>query len=448
MEEEVCGLCLSELRELRQLREENGNSMVTASISRDLIEDLFEVPKVRSKYLDAPLLEERTLYMSHLLSQGVSTNKVKLIARVLLDTVELLNLREARQIHPREMAEAALKWVANHEVRKGKEFSNKTCKHLAGAGKKWLAFTGLLSKFEAESLPFDFLVKPYLDELELNDLAKSTIYQRRYHLSKFQEWLSGRLENFAELSPSHIDEYVNSRRAKGWGQRTLQFSCYIIRLFLRHCESRDSCRGGISRSMLMPNRIKADRNPRGPAWKDVRRMFKAAGATPADLTANAIVGLCSIYALRRTEVMRLRLTDFDWYNEIMTVRRAKGGRLQRFPLQYQVGEAILSYLKSARPRSTCPNLFTSIQEPIRPMTPSRIHAAVNKRMKDLGIQSRNLGPHALRHACATRLLDIGFPLNEIADFLGHRSLRAVSTYAKYNPRLLRSVAAFSLTSIQ
>lgn len=40
------------------------------------------------------------------------------------------------------------------------------------------------------------------------------------------------------------------------------------------------------------------------------------------------------------------------------------------------------------------------------------------------------GPHALRHAFATRLLRAGQSAKAIADLLGHRSLDAVVIYAK------------------
>jgi integrase/recombinase XerD len=38
-------------------------------------------------------------------------------------------------------------------------------------------------------------------------------------------------------------------------------------------------------------------------------------------------------------------------------------------------------------------------------------------------------------------------LKEIADFLGHRTIKSVAIYAKYDRRSLRKVAAFSLAGI-
>lgn len=66
----------------------------------------------------------------------------------------------------------------------------------------------------------------------------------------------------------------------------------------------------------------------------------------------------------------------------------------------------------------------------------------------MDIESVNIGPHALRHSCATRLLSQGSSLQEIADFLGHRDLNSVSIYARYDNRLLRKVGAFSLAGVQ
>jgi integrase len=72
--------------------------------------------------------------------------------------------------------------------------------------------------------------------------------------------------------------------------------------------------------------------PQGPSWKEVCRLLRAAkGTTAAALRARAVLSLCSVYGLRSSEVARLRLSDFNWRDEIFTVQRAKRGRLQRYP---------------------------------------------------------------------------------------------------------------------
>ena len=69
-------------------------------------------------------------------------------------------------------------------------------------------------------------------------------------------------------------------------------------------------------------------------------------------------------------------------------------------------------------------------------------------MKRLKVDSEHFGAHSLRHACATQLLRQGSSLRDIADFLGHRGMQSVSIYAKYDVRLLREVATFSLAGVK
>jgi site-specific recombinase XerD len=66
---------------------------------------------------------------------------------------------------------------------------------------------------------------------------------------------------------------------------------------------------------------------------------------------------------------------------------------------------------------------------------------VRSALQRAGVSCSPRGPHALRHAFATRLLHDGQPLKVIADQLGHRSLAEVSTYAKVDHARLLEAAA-------
>jgi len=141
------------------------------------------------------------------------------------------------------------------------------------------------------------------------------------------------------------------------------------------------------------------------------------------------------------------LEDFDWRSETFTVRRAKGGGVQQYPIQYEVGEAILAYLRYGRPRCSCRQVFVTLHLPYRAIGSAGMWLVVAKRMEEMGLETKHRGPHALRHACATYLLKKGHSLQEIAEFLGHRNLQSVGIYAKHDQKALRAVAAFRLTGI-
>jgi len=84
-----------------------------------------------------------------------------------------------------------------------------------------------------------------------------------------------------------------------------------------------------------------------------------------------------------------------------------------------------------------------LRPPYRPLQSSSLWEVVSRRIKQLGIASRHKGPHALRHACATHLLNKGTSLKEIADFLGH-SDRGRWNLCEVRHASLRKVAAFRL----
>jgi len=69
---------------------------------------------------------------------------------------------------------------------------------------------------------------------------------------------------------------------------------------------------------------------------------------------------------------------------------------------------------------------------------------VAKRLRPLNVSLPHYGPHALRHACAARLLAQGLSPKEIGDHLGHTDHQATRIYAKVDLIGLRRVADLDL----
>jgi integrase/recombinase XerD len=79
-----------------------------------------------------------------------------------------------------------------------------------------------------------------------------------------------------------------------------------------------------------------------------------------------------------------------------------------------------------------------------PLSAGALCDLVRSLRERLEITGSKRGPHALRHACATYLLNQGFSLKNVGDHLGHRSLSATQIYAKVDLNGLRAVADFDL----
>jgi site-specific recombinase XerD len=416
-----------------------------------MIKTLFMLDHVRARHWNAPLLNEREQYLSHLLRQGTSVQYLRCIAADLLNVVCMLKLTSARSIELTEIHRAAERWQQDEQGhRRGGQASGKAAYRFAIAAQNWLRFHGWLVETPIPILPFDSFLAEFLDNLRFTrGLSKETIRNYSERAGNFLTWLGSRRSSFSEITLSDVDAFIAGKQAAGWQLRTIASQCQALRTFFKYAEAQGWCIRSFARGIRSPAIPKYDEAPKGPTWKNVRRLLQSAdGKEPAELRARAVLSLFCIYGLRSSEVAQLTLDDFDWRNEIITVRRAKRGRLQQYPIQYEVGEAILRYLLGSRPRCACRNLFVTRYPPHRPVHSTVLWPIVSLRIKRLGIQSQHMGPHSLRHACATQLLKRGTPLRDIADFLGHRDLKSVCIYAKYDTRTLRQVAAFSLAGIR
>lgn len=148
--------------------------------------------------------------------------------------------------------------------------------------------------------------------------------------------------------------------------------------------------------------------------------------------------------MRATEVATLRLDQVDWQRRVIRVFRLKRRQPQVYPLLPSVAEALARYIYIVRPPTSYPEVFIGLHSPQRPLTRVAIYKLVSRRFLALGIEVVHLGPHAFRHACATRLIAEGLTLKEIGDHLGHRSTAATRTYAKVDLAALREVGDFDL----
>lgn len=184
------------------------------------------------------------------------------------------------------------------------------------------------------------------------------------------------------------------------------------------------------------------------AWEDVRRLIaNASGGDEADLRDRAILLLLATYALRRGEVTALRLEHVDLIGGTLQVGRLKRSQPQVYPLVTPVADAIKAYL-DVRPRLPHPQIFLSLKAPRTPLTSCAIYDLVNRRIAPMKLELAHYGTHALRHACASKLLAEGMTLKEIGDHLGHRSATSTAVYTKVDLAALRIIGEFDLGDLQ
>lgn len=404
----------------------------------------------RSFYADrqeeAPLLKEREVFLKHLLQQGTSLAAVRGVSWQLLNVIRLLKLTRLRGVGIDEIRKSAQRWERQQRTN---PFAH-SHKHSAGffiyVAKKWLRFAGVLRKPATPRMRFADQIDDFVRwATEERGLSALTVRSHRHKVALFLKWFSERRRSLTALRLRDVDDFLISKGTTGWNRKSACGYANSLRSFFRYAEQRGWCKQGIAEGIISPRLYEHEGLPEGPHWKDVQRLLEGVeGDSAAALRARAVLLLLTVYGLRSGEISRLSLSDFDWQLETFTVNHSKCGGIQKYPLQREVGEAILEYIRKARPRTSCRNLFLTLNPPYRRVGNSSLWRITSLRIDAAGIRCRRRGPHCLRHACATHLLEQGASLKVIGDLLGHRDSNSTRIYAKVHLEQLRRVADFDL----
>jgi integrase/recombinase XerD len=143
----------------------------------------------------------------------------------------------------------------------------------------------------------------------------------------------------------------------------------------------------------------------------------------ADLRLWLMLQLAGVGGLRRAEISRVHTDHLS--GRLLTVK-GKGRKVRLVPLPPSLAVQIIS-----APRDW---LFPSSARPGRHLTPGHVGKLLS------GILPRPWTAHTLRHAAATAWAEAGLDLDEIAELLGHASIRTTQGYVRRRrPRLAAAV---------
>jgi site-specific recombinase XerD len=369
-------------------------------------------------------------------------------ASYLLHIVRLMKLDSLRPTSRSEIDDASRQWATSASPHRAARQQQGSPVFFRKIARQWFHFLGQLPTPPRPA--FDSLLDEFCSDMMKNrGLSPRTVQGYRWRISFFLKWLvAERHGNLSALCLKDVDDFLNHLRERRCATATIASNCQAFRTFFAYADERGLCPSGLPAGIQSPRVSKYRSGHIAPTWTEVKRLLSVVkGQTALDLRARAIILLFIVYGLRSSEVSDLRLSDFDWRKETFGVRRAKRGGTQQYPIQFEVGEAILRYLQHARPHTPSRHLFVGTIRPFAPISEGAMWQIIASRMRLARVTSNHIGPHALRHACATRLLRKGVSMPDIAEFLGHRNTRCVQVYARYDTRRLHKVAAFSLRGV-
>lgn len=417
-----------------------------------MFEQMFRCPRALLRHQSGPLAEERRRYLVYCDGQQIPHRTLQLIASYMLIVAEYLHLgdRTGIVVTQAEIETGADRWANRRPRRSGPHNVRRSRRCFVGHALRWLTFLGRVQIAIQPPKPYAEHIAQFADTL-LQDigLAARTVESYREVLEPFFVQVNDAGFRLDLLTVSQVDELlIQMLRDRGYSRLTVQRHAAALRSFFRYSEKQGWCRRGLATAIMIPRVLPYEGLPASLSWDHVKQVLASAqGDRCSDIRNRALLLLLAVYGFRAGEVLGLRLENFDWDHDIFTISHGKRRKPQLYPLCPSVGNAIVRYLREARPRSNRRELFLTLRAPFRPLSGAGLWSVVTPRLHKLNVTLTHYGPHMLRHACATHLLAQGLSLKEIGDQFGHQRPESTRVYAKVDLAGLRAVADFELEGL-
>ena len=274
-------------------------------------------------------------------------------------------------------------------------------------------------------------------------LCPWTLQRRTTELTIFLDFLGTRkVRNLDQIQAVDLSEFVSSR--DHLKPKTVSRIVSDVRSFLRFLTMRGILQKDLS--VEFP-KIRIPKDAHIPSVWDNELVVKLLGAVDRSSAKGkrdyAILLLACRLGFRVGDIRTLKLDHLNWKESTIKITQSKTKAPLTLPLTKEVGEALIDYLRSGRPKTTHREVFLKLNPPFEPFTRNNLHHIVTYWRRLAGITFRSQqhrGLHSLRQTLATRLLKQDTPFQSISEILGHATLESTRIYAKADVEALRSVA--------
>jgi integrase/recombinase XerC len=187
------------------------------------------------------------------------------------------------------------------------------------------------------------------------------------------------------------------------------------------------------------------RLPDVPRPEQLAAVLAAPAAAPGDpreravlLRDTAIMELLYASGIRVSELCGLDLDDLDHARRTIRVL-GKGGKERTVPVGLPAERAVAGWIRDGRPVLVTPASGHALLVGMRGrrLDPRTARRVVHMRLTAVPAVPRS-GPHGLRHAAATHLLEGGADLRSVQEILGHASLASTQIYTHVSADRLQS----------
>lgn len=272
--------------------------------------------------------------------------------------------------------------------------------------------------------PWTSLIRAYLRSRRQVIEPITTASNYRYILTNLAGYLEDQqvpVDGSVDVIAGGVSDWLGARR---WAPSTRCTNLGIARPFLAWAGRRGHIAPGVAGELGNPRR--PEPLPRALNGDQVARLLQVV----PDRRGRVIVLLEFQCGLRRAEVAKLDVDDLDLTDGSMLVHGK--GRVERIAyLSAETIDAIRLWMVERGPGPGA--VVCAYDQPGRRLTPTWVGMMVSRWMAQAGLKRAprdGVSGHALRHACATKMLRDGGNIRVVQRAMGHKSIQTTARYLR------------------
>jgi integrase/recombinase XerD len=244
---------------------------------------------------------------------------------------------------------------------------------------------------------------------------------------------AGQEADLGDLAAVDVQRFLVAN-LPGLSRKSAQMTACALRSFLRFCYVEGLVAVSLAEAVPAVAHRKLSGLPEGLTAGQMESLLDACDRrTSVGRRDYAVIVCLHRLGLRCAETAGLMLDDIDWETATLSIH-GKGGRIDRLPLPVDVGQALVDYLRHGRPDTSSRAVFVRAYAPFTTLGRSGLSCIVARAARRAGLGT--VHAHRLRHTAATRTLNAGASLEEVAQLLRHAGTATTLIYAKTDQRRL------------
>lgn len=245
-----------------------------------------------------------------------------------------------------------------------------------------------------------------------------------------------------ELRYQHLSD-LKAVLAKGHSPATVNKLLAFVRGILKQCWLLDMIDGPAYRKAISIKEIsyKRESSGRALAWQEIEALIGACDRTTAKGSRDAaMVAILYSAGLRRSELVSLRLEDYEEDTGRLIVRHGKGDKDRVMGLNNGGKQALDAWLKFRKTENEGEGyIFVRVAKGdklvYKKCSSMVVYRMLQKRAAEAGVKA--FSPHDLRRTAITHLLERGADLAIAQKFAGHSNPSTTSRYDRRGEEALR-----------